>query len=464
MQRLAPLFGSKKRSRNGGGSDGASSTDGDSSTADAPFHGGPQLPSKRAGTPADARQSSLGQQQQLQPPQQQGQQGGQQGQQRQVPPLPPGAAAQAAQAAAMSQTGSVGSSGMGAAAAQESPSFVISQDYVQTLRRTLLDQTKDPRAHVLPPKSLRSLIVQAAEVLEQEPNVVEVTHNHAIHVIGDIHGQFHDLCRVLDLTGGPNERNTLVFLGDYVDRGCWGVEVLVMLLYLKVLYPKNLVMLRGNHETATCIEMYGFAGEVRAKYGASFVNAFVMLFTSLPICAVIQGKIMGVHGGLWRSGDGGDVVGTLDELRKQNRKDEDPLGTVICDALWSDPRAQDGIAFNAARGGGIAFGPDATNTFLKQEGLTLIIRAHEGPDARLARPALGPMDGGYSIDHSAPSGKLVTVFSAPDYPVFKPVALLGILGPTLGAFCTLKPPWDSIEFTQFRASPRPAGHFYQSNV
>ena len=49
----------------------------------------------------------------------------------------------------------------------------------------------------------------------------------------------------------------------------------------------------------------------------------------------------------------------------------------------------------------------------------LIIRSHEGPDAREKRTGFGGMDEGYTIDHVVESGKLITVFSAPDYPQFQ---------------------------------------------
>lgn len=46
----------------------------------------------------------------------------------------------------------------------------------------------------------------------------------------------------------------------------------------------------------------------------------------------------------------------------------------------------------------------------------LIIRSQEGPDARAGRDEFGDMLSGYSIDHDGESGKLYTLFSAPDYP------------------------------------------------
>lgn len=86
-------------------------------------------------------------------------------------------------------------------------------------------------------------------------------------VVGDSHGQFHDICRMLEVAGVPSEENTVVFNGDFVDRGAWGLETLVLLCAWKLALPQCVYLLRGNHETATCTVMYGFKGELMAKYG-----------------------------------------------------------------------------------------------------------------------------------------------------------------------------------------------------
>ncbi|KAF1750637.1 hypothetical protein GCK72_017188 [Caenorhabditis remanei] len=85
-------------------------------------------------------------------------------------------------------------------------------------------------------------------------------------VVGDIHGQYADLMRILnssptkpaekkDERPAPNNQkagffnNRFVFLGDYVDRGSHSVECISLMFALKVHYPKRYVLLRGNHET-----------------------------------------------------------------------------------------------------------------------------------------------------------------------------------------------------------------------
>ena len=65
------------------------------------------------------------------------------------------------------------------------------------------------------------------------------------------------------------------------------------------------------------------------------------------------------------------------------------------------------------------FGPDATKEFMTANGVALILRSHEGPDAREDRPELPNVQEGFCVDHHVEGvGKLCTVFSAPDYPQF----------------------------------------------
>lgn len=67
--------------------------------------------------------------------------------------------------------------------------------------------------------------------------------------------------------GEPSEKLHLVFNGDYVDRGAWGLETLLLLLAWKLAAPEEVTLLRGNHETALCTLVYGFKGELVAKLG-----------------------------------------------------------------------------------------------------------------------------------------------------------------------------------------------------
>ncbi len=78
-----------------------------------------------------------------------------------------------------------------------------------------------------------------------------------INILGDIHGQFSDLLNILKIVGDPSNQNYL-FLGDYVDRGKQSLECICLLMTLKIKFPKNVFLLRGNHECYDLNKIYGF--------------------------------------------------------------------------------------------------------------------------------------------------------------------------------------------------------------
>lgn len=73
-----------------------------------------------------------------------------------------------------------------------------------------------------------------------------------IWAVGDIHGELRMLKKLLEkLFREENlnlKKDILVFTGDYVDRGKYSYEVLRILKNLQTKYPKNVIVLKGNHE------------------------------------------------------------------------------------------------------------------------------------------------------------------------------------------------------------------------
>lgn len=90
------------------------------------------------------------------------------------------------------------------------------------------------------------LIKKCQQIFRDEPNMIAI--KDPITIVGDIHGQYFDLLKLLEpeVGGDPNE-TTYLFLGDYVDRGNFSVEVMAMVMALKISHPKTIYMLRGNH-------------------------------------------------------------------------------------------------------------------------------------------------------------------------------------------------------------------------
>ena len=117
--------------------------------------------------------------------------------------------------------------------------------------------------------------------------------NARVFLEGDLHGDIHSLLAVL---GRLNERKLLdgfqitdpdfyiIFLGDYTDRGFYGVEVLYTLLRLKLANADRVHFVRGNHEDLNLVSRYGFLAEGQAKYGRSFNAARILrAYDFLPV-------------------------------------------------------------------------------------------------------------------------------------------------------------------------------------
>ncbi|GAB4818900.1 hypothetical protein N2152v2_005946 [Parachlorella kessleri] len=272
------------------------------------------------------------------------------------------------------------------------------------------------------------IVLEAQRLLKALPSLVEVDVPADKHltVCGDTHGQFYDLCHIFALNGLPSEDNPYLFNGDFVDRGSFSLEIIMTLLAFKCLYPDHMHLTRGNHESKSMNVIYGFYGEVRAKYNSTMVEVFRETFCWLPLGYVLNHKVLVMHGGLF-SRDGVK----LEDLRSIDRNREPPEEGLMCEMLWSDPQYEPGRSPNK-RGVGIAFGADVTKRFLEDNGLQLLVRSHEVKEE------------GYEVAHD---GYCITVFSAPNY--------CDQMG-NKGAFIKFGGADMAPQFTQFSAVPHPA--------
>ncbi|GJQ76366.1 PpD3 [Trypoxylus dichotomus] len=244
-------------------------------------------------------------------------------------------------------------------------------------------------------------------------------------VCGDIHGQFYDLMNIFELNGLPSPTNPYLFNGDFVDRGSFSVECIFTLFGFKLLYPEHFFMSRGNHESATMNQIYGFHGEVKAKYTSQMAELFTEVYNWLPLAHCLNNRVLVMHGGLFSQDDV-----TLDDIRNIDRNRQPPEEGPMCELLWSDPQPQNGRA-PSKRGTGCQFGPDVTKKFLSLNKLDYIIRSHE------------VKNDGYEVAHE---GKCITVFSAPNY--------CDTMG-NKGAFITLRGKDMKPNFTTYEAVPHP---------
>lgn len=262
------------------------------------------------------------------------------------------------------------------------------------------------------------LINRCMKVVEDQPMVLRV--DAPAKVFGDIHGQYQDLMRFFDLysapiegPGGDIEGLDYIFLGDYVDRGTHSLETMCLLMALKIKYPNQIHLLRGNHEDRWINSAFGFQAECIHRLGEDpdnpvVFNHFNDFFDRLPLAAIVNDTALCLHGGI------GSSISSISDIEKIKR----PLEVIhevtnidqqlVVDILWSDPTDSDmdtGIQPNSTRdptgvGNIVKFGPDRVNEFLKNNNLSLILRAHECV-----------MDG---FERFA-GGQLITIFSATDY-------------------------------------------------
>ncbi|KAI0522549.1 hypothetical protein KFK09_004929 [Dendrobium nobile] len=234
---------------------------------------------------------------------------------------------------------------------------VVTLDFV----KKMLDDFKNQK--YLHKRYAYQIILQAREMLRAMPSLVDITvlDGHHFTVCGDVHGQ-------------------VVFQNIFAR--------------IFKLMHNSMHLARGNHESKNMNKIYGFEGEVKSKLSEAFVELFAEVFCCLPLAHVINDKVFVAHGGLF-SVDGVK----LSDIRAIDRFCEPPEEGLMCEILWSDPQPQFGRG-PSKRGVGLSFGEDVTKRFLQENNLDLIVRSHEVKDE------------GYEIEHD---GKLITVFSAPNY-------------------------------------------------
>jgi len=333
--------------------------------------------------------------------------------------------------------------------------------------------TMQQQGKILPKKDAYLMVLDMITQLRSEGSLNDVTiqPGQTCTVFGDIHGQYFDFVNMLGMAGRPSPTNPFIFNGDFVDRGSWSIEVILMIFAMKLKQPGSVFLNRGNHEMLEANIIYGFAGETGSKYDMDLFNLFSEAFRNLPLVHVINKKVMVVHAGLpgprprvWLPGqthDPEDAVPVnaqcctlaeiaavdryteltpnsykeaVDETPKPESKDETDMRMII-DCLWADPRGGVGYGPSYRKSRGVfMFGPDVTKQFCDVNNLQLVIRSHE------------VKANGFLYDHET----LMSVFSAPNYLD---------TGGNQGAFLKLTPGADgnlTVTPTSYVAVPHPA--------
>ncbi|XP_062837291.1 serine/threonine-protein phosphatase with EF-hands 2 isoform X5 [Anolis carolinensis] len=162
------------------------------------------------------------------------------------------------------------------------------------------------------------LFHEARKHLSQLPNITNVStcYYEEITICGDLHGQLVDLFLIFYKNGLPSPQKAYVFNGDFVDRGKYSMEILIILFVFLLIYPKEVHLNRGNHEDYIVNLRYGLNKEIARKYkehSGKILKLLQNVFSCLPLATLVDQKVLIVHGGISDTTD-------LDRLAKIDRR------------------------------------------------------------------------------------------------------------------------------------------------
>lgn len=232
---------------------------------------------------------------------------------------------------------------------------------VKALLLKLLQKHDMHKTVTLDSSEVDFVLASAGTLFLKQPSLLYI--NGPVVVVGDIHGEFIDLLNIFVQFGSPATTKYL-FLGDIVDRGDDSVDTVLLLCMLKILYPTNLYIIRGNRDTF-CI-----TAECREK-GLKF-DSFYDVFWTLPFAAVISNRIFCVHGGISMQ------YPKLDDIKQIHRPVQLTAGSGISELVENDfTREISDYGNHSEHQLQCLVGPTAVKKFLDVNGLSLIIRGHK---------------------------------------------------------------------------------------
>lgn len=224
-------------------------------------------------------------------------------------------------------------------------------------------------------------------------------------IASDLHGDLESLLQILRQSNflqkaNQDSNNILVFLGDYGDRGLHSPEVYYVVLRLKLLFPKQIILMRGNHEGPDDLlaSPHDLPVQFEARFGQKWRSAYSKireLFAHLYNAVIVEDRYLMIHGGL------STMMRSMEDLAYAHIRH--PKQRLFEEMLWSDPTEMIKGSCESPRGAGKLFGEHVTNEVLRRFNVKMLIRGHE------------PCTQGFKIDHR---GKILTLFSRRGPPYF----------------------------------------------
>ena len=224
-------------------------------------------------------------------------------------------------------------------------------------------------------------------------------------IVGDLHGDLESMIDIFNESKflkrlDQTDDAVLIFLGDYGDRGSYSAEVYYTVLKLKLLYPKQVVLMRGNHEGPDDLmaDPHDIPSQFQIRFGEKWAETYAgirKLFSCLYNAMVVEERYLMIHGGL------PPKIEKIEDLAYAHLTH--PKQNFLENMLWSDPNEMVKETSTSPRGAGKLFGENVTRRVLERLDVKILIRGHE------------PCQEGFKIDHN---GKVLTLFSRKGPPYF----------------------------------------------
>lgn len=190
------------------------------------------------------------------------------------------------------------------------------------------------------------LLGEGRELLMNDSNYIVLPSNNPIVFVGDLHGDYETLKQIIEKY---SKNNTLVFLGDYVDRTethFGSMDTFLYLIEQKIKNPESVFLLRGNHEFKHINMENGFLDEIknyilytREMTGLGLFDLFNNTFNALPYIVTTENGIISLHGGI-------PNITEANEIKELSKEVEDIMAVndgiesrkkhIISQIVWND--------------------------------------------------------------------------------------------------------------------------------
>ncbi len=219
-------------------------------------------------------------------------------------------------------------------------------------------------------ENVKQLVGMTCDLYDSQPNVVEIPGRRVLFV-GDLHGDLDSTLAVRDYFLKSKDYS-MIFLGDYGDRGPAQVETFNLVMALTLQFPDRVVMLRGNHESDEVATRYGFYMDISRKYSHSMYEHYLNVFAVLPLAGFSTNGVFCCHGGIPEN------VNSLGQILAIDRCFPNFPDDIAYQMVWNDPKDRDFDFRPSCRGKRMKyFGQVAFDRFTADLGIELMLRAHE---------------------------------------------------------------------------------------